>query len=68
MKRRDVIRILEENGGFKFLRDESHSIYVKKGWRPVPVPHKREIDDRLVEKIFKEAGLDKHGNKKNENI
>jgi predicted RNA binding protein YcfA (HicA-like mRNA interferase family) len=64
LNRKEVIKRLEKNAGYTFIRDEGHSIYGREGCRPVPVPHKRDIDDLLAEKIFKEAGLDKYGNQK----
>jgi len=58
MKRRDIIKRLEQNG-FVFKRyGSNHDIY----WNPetkrtVPVERHKEIDEILAKEIFKEAGL-----------
>ena len=52
MKRRDVIRHLEEQG-CEFLREGgNHSVYVNRPRRKASsVPRHREINDNLVRKI-----------------
>jgi mRNA interferase HicA len=58
MKRRDIIKKLEENG-FVFDRHGSnHDIYInKKIKKRIPIGRHREIDETLAKEIFKEAGL-----------
>ena len=58
MKRRDVVKKLEENG-FVFDRHGSnHDIYYNEATKKrVPVGRHREIDDLLAKEIFKEAGI-----------
>lgn len=59
MKRRDVIRRLEENGWVFKRSGGNHDIY----WNPklkraVPVKRHREIPDVEAKGIFREAGLE----------
>jgi len=57
MKRRDLVAALEK-AGFRFVRNNRHSIYQKSnGGRAVQVPNHREIDERLARKILQDAGL-----------
>ena len=60
MKRKDVIRYLEENG-CDFLREgASHTVYVNRREKKVTtVPRHREIDEYLVIKICKDLGIPK---------
>ncbi len=56
MKRRDLIKKLEE-AGYVLDRDGDHSIYEKEGNRPVQVPKHREINEYTARAILKDAGL-----------
>ena len=58
MKRRDIIKKLEENG-YQFKRHGSkHDIYYSpQTKKTVPVERHREIHDDFAKKIFKQAGL-----------
>ena len=58
MKRRDVVKKLEQNG-FEFKRHGGrHDVYYNpETKRTVPVERHREIEDIMVKEIFKEAGL-----------
>jgi mRNA interferase HicA len=56
MKRRDLIKKLEENG-WKLLRHGGdHDVY-NKGNRREPVPRSREIKQGTAENIMKRCGL-----------
>lgn len=57
MKRRDLIKELED-GGFRFLRDNGdHTVYAKPGHRRIEVPKHREINENTARTILKDAGL-----------
>ena len=57
MKRRDLIKELED-GGFRFLRDNGdHTVYTKPGYRRIEVPKHREINEYTARAILKQAGL-----------
>jgi mRNA interferase HicA len=58
MKRRDLIKYLEEHG-CEFLREGSkHSVYVKRtAQKTSTVPRHREIDEFLARKICKDLQL-----------
>ena len=56
MKRRDLIKKLEE-AGYSLDREGEHSIYEKPGARPVQVPKHRELNERTAKQILKDAGL-----------
>lgn len=56
MKRRDLIKMLEA-AGYRADRDGDHTIYEKKGCRPVQVPKHREINENTARSILKVAGL-----------
>lgn len=57
MKRRDLIKKLEE-AGYKVDRDKGdHTIYEKDGGRPVQVPRHKEINENTARSILKAAGL-----------
>lgn len=56
MKKRDLIKIIESNGG-RFLRDGGdHDIYIRNNKR-TSVPRYREIDDFLAKTILKQLGI-----------
>ncbi len=57
VKRRDLVKKLEA-AGYKVDRDDGgHTIYEKKGERPVQVPRHREINENTAKAILKSAGL-----------
>lgn len=57
MKRRDLIKKLEENG-FKKIRDDGdHTIYKAPNKRAVQVPRHREVNENTAKQILKNAGL-----------
>lgn len=57
MKRRDVIAQLE-SAGYDKCRDEGdHTVYAKKGCRPISVPRHREINENTARAILRAAGL-----------
>ena len=57
MKKRDLIKQLEQ-AGFKKVRDEGdHTVYYKKGYPPLPVPRHTEINEYTARAILKRAGL-----------
>ena len=57
MKRRDLIKKLE-SAGYRIDRDDgNHTVYEKKGERPVQVPRHREINENTAQAILKAAGL-----------
>ena len=56
MKRKDLIKKLEQNG-WSFLRHGgNHEIYTD-GKRIEPISHQREIDEILAKKILKRNGI-----------
>ncbi|MDO4721436.1 MAG: type II toxin-antitoxin system HicA family toxin [Peptostreptococcaceae bacterium] len=56
MKRRDLIRMLEQNG-WKLLRNGAkHDVYAK-GEKMEAVPRHREIDEMLARAIISRQGL-----------
>ena len=54
-KRRDIVKLLEENG-FENKGGTNHDLFVK-GKRTTVVPRHREIDENMFRKIKKQAGL-----------
>lgn len=57
MKRRDLIK-KPESAGYRIDRDDgNHTVYEKKGERPVQVPRHREINENTAKAILKAAGL-----------
>lgn len=57
MKRRDLIRKLEQ-AGYQIARDDGdHTIYSMPGRRSVQVPRHREINEYTAKGILKQAGL-----------
>ena len=57
MKRRDLIKKLEAAGYREDRNDGGHSIYEKKGSRPVQIPNHRELAEGTARAILKAAGL-----------
>ena len=60
MKRRVLIRHLEQHG-CEFLREGgSHTVYVnRKEKKATTIPRHREIDEYLAQKICKDLGIPK---------
>lgn len=57
MKRRDVIKALED-AGFRKLRDEGdHTIYFKPGCPLASVPRHRELNELTAKGILRSAGV-----------
>jgi mRNA interferase HicA len=57
MKRRDLIRRLQE-AGFSLLRSKGpHDVYGR-GTQRIPVPRHREIKEYLARKILRDAGAE----------
>ena len=55
MKRRDLVKRLE-NAGFTFVRHGTdHDVYIKDG-KIESIPRHREIDERLAKAILKRWG------------
>ena len=58
MRRRDVVRHLEQQG-CRFLREgSSHTLYINPKQRKVTtIPRHREINEHLVRKICRDLGV-----------
>ena len=56
MKRRDLIKKLEQNGWYFLRHGGNHDIYTN-GKNQEPIGHHREIDDFLAKKILKRNGI-----------
>lgn len=57
MKRRDLIRRLED-AGYQKVRDEGdHTIYRKPNARPIAIPRHRELNENTAKTILRTAGL-----------
>lgn len=56
MKRRDLIKRLEQNGCFLKRNGSNHDIYTD-GNRMVVVPRHSEINERLAQDIIRKLGL-----------
>ena len=57
MKKRDLVKKLQD-AGFKKIRDVGdHAIYFKRGKPPIPVPRGNEINEYTAQGILKDAGL-----------
>lgn len=57
MKRRDIINQLLAAGYHKARDIGDHTIYKKSGFRSIPVPRHREINENLSKSILKQAGI-----------
>lgn len=57
MKRRDLIKKLEDAGYRLDREDGNHSIYERQGSRPVQVPKHRELKEYTAKRILKDAGI-----------
>jgi len=56
VKRRDLIRYLEENGFYLLREGRKHSIYTD-GVRVIPIKRRRTLDRITANEICKQAGL-----------
>lgn len=56
MKRRDLIKIFEENGWYLKHHGNEHDIYTD-GKHSEPIPRHREIDEKLAKALIKKWGL-----------
>ena len=57
MKRRDLLKELQD-AGYSILRDDgSHTNLWKSGSRVIQVPRHREINENTARQILKDAGL-----------
>ncbi|MDR0885437.1 MAG: toxin-antitoxin system, toxin component, HicA family protein [Clostridiales Family XIII bacterium] len=56
MKRRDLVKLLEQNGWYKLRNGANHEIYTN-GIAIEPVSWEREIPERVAQKIIKRRGL-----------
>ena len=56
MKRKDLIRKLENNGWWKVREGDHHTIYTN-GKRSEPIPRHNEINEITATAILKRAGL-----------
>ena len=58
MKRRDLLRYLEQHGCECLLEGGSHTIYVNRQEQKIStIPRHREIDEMLARKICKDLGV-----------
>ena len=56
MKRRDLEKLLLQNGWTLYRSGGNHDIYAK-GKEKEPIPRHREIDEELAKAIIKRRGL-----------
>lgn len=56
MKRRDLIRLLEQNGWRLKRQDGRHDVYAKGADREA-IPRHREVDESLARAIIRRWGL-----------
>lgn len=56
MKRRDLIKRLEENGWYLKRNGGNHDLYTD-GKRVEPIPRHSEINEKLAQAIIKKLGL-----------
>ena len=56
MKRRDLIKLLEQNGWWLSRSGSNHDIYTN-GKKSEPIPRHRELNERLARAIIKRQGL-----------
>lgn len=57
VKRRDLIKHLEENGFYLLREGRKHSIYTN-GVKVVPIKRKRELDRITANELCKQAGIE----------
>lgn len=56
MKRKDLVKLLEQNGWWIKREGHDHTIYTN-GTANEPIPRHNEINDILAKKIIKRRGL-----------
>ncbi|MDD2211507.1 MAG: type II toxin-antitoxin system HicA family toxin [Clostridia bacterium] len=56
MKRKDLIKLLENNGWWFKREGHDHTIYTN-GKDNEPIPRQTEVDEILAKKIIKRRGL-----------
>ena len=56
MKRRDLIKCLEQNGWYLKRNGSNHDLYTD-GKRVDPIPRLSEINERLAQDIIRKLGL-----------
>lgn len=56
MKRKDLIKLLENNGWYLIRNGTNHDIYAN-GEKAETIPRHREIDENLAKAIIKRQGL-----------
>ena len=56
MKRRELVKLLEDNGWYMKRNGGNHDIYTD-GNRTEPIPRYPDINERLARNIIKKLGL-----------
>jgi mRNA interferase HicA len=56
MKRKDLIKMLENNGWWLFRNGANHDIYTN-GKNSEPIPRHNELNEMLAKAIIKRQGL-----------
>lgn len=56
MKRRDLVKLLEQNGWYLKRNGANHDLYTD-GKRIEPIPRHSEINEKLAQAIVKKLGL-----------
>ena len=56
MKRRELVKLLEDNGWYMKRNGGNHDLYTD-GNRTEPIPRHPDINERLARNIFKKLGL-----------
>lgn len=56
MKRRELVKLLEDNGWYVKRSGGNHDIYTD-GTRVEPIPRHPDINERLARNIIKKLGL-----------
>ncbi|MGB4660714.1 MAG: type II toxin-antitoxin system HicA family toxin [Mobilitalea sp.] len=56
MKRKDLIKLLENNGWYLKRNGGSHDIYTD-GKKSEPIPRHADINERLAKEIIRKHGL-----------
>lgn len=56
MKRRELVKLLEDNGWYVKRNGGNHDIYTD-GTRVEPIPRHSDINERLARNIIKKLGL-----------
>ncbi|MCF2642635.1 MAG: type II toxin-antitoxin system HicA family toxin [Lachnospiraceae bacterium] len=56
MKKRDLVKLLEENGWYLKRSGGNHDLYTN-GQKIEPIPRHSEINEKLAKAIIKKLGL-----------